>query len=87
MVILVRSLKDMMTIKNCISYSERNFCHHHSLIIQKKITIKDIVTVSFSCFFLLIMDIILIYVTHKDKNNAQKVTDHLFNLRLIACVT
>lgn len=33
------------------------------------------------------MDIILIYVTHKDKNNAQKVTDHLFNLRLIASVS
>lgn len=32
------------------------------------------------------MDIIAIYVTHKDMNNAQKVTDHLFHLKLIACV-
>lgn len=30
------------------------------------------------------MDIIVIYVTHTDMNNAQKVTDHLFNERLIA---
>ena len=32
------------------------------------------------------MDIIVIYVTNKDMNNAQKVTDHLFDLRLIAVV-
>lgn len=33
------------------------------------------------------MDIIMVYVTHKDMNNAQKVTDHLFNERLIACAS
>ena len=32
------------------------------------------------------MDIIIIQVTHSDMNNAQKVTDHLFNERLIASV-
>lgn len=32
------------------------------------------------------MDIIAIYVTHKDMNNAEKVSDHLFRLKLIACV-
>ena len=31
------------------------------------------------------MDIIAIYVTHKDMNNARKVTDHLFRMKLIAC--
>lgn len=32
------------------------------------------------------MDIIAIYVTHADQNNADKVTDHLFRQKLIACV-
>ena len=30
------------------------------------------------------MDVILIYVTHSDQNNADKVSDHLFRQKLIA---
>ncbi|AKH33224.1 Divalent-cation tolerance protein CutA [candidate division SR1 bacterium Aalborg_AAW-1] len=32
------------------------------------------------------MDIILIYVTHTDQHNADKVSDHLFHQKLIASV-
>lgn len=32
------------------------------------------------------MDVILIYVTHSDHNNANKVNDHLFRQKLIASV-
>ena len=32
------------------------------------------------------MDLILIYVTHSDQNNANKVSDHLFQQKLIASV-
>ena len=32
------------------------------------------------------MDVILIYVTHSDQNNADKVNDHLFHQKLIASV-
>lgn len=32
------------------------------------------------------MDIIAIYVTHANQQNADKVTDHLFRQKIIACV-
>lgn len=32
------------------------------------------------------MDIILVYVTHKDQNNANKINDHLFHHKLISGV-
>ena len=32
------------------------------------------------------MDVILIYVTHNDQHNADKVSDHLFRQKLIAAV-
>ncbi len=32
------------------------------------------------------MEMLAVYTTHKDMNNAEKVTNHLFNLKLIACV-
>lgn len=32
------------------------------------------------------MDILLIYVTHSDQHNADRVSDHLFHLKLIASV-